>query len=75
MQEMARLRPRMTRAVEMLAGEVDMKNYQISQPGLVSDFTNIKMGQHQSSDQSTFSRGSGASSTQNLYSSDFGLSL
>ncbi|KAK9920897.1 hypothetical protein M0R45_029435 [Rubus argutus] len=75
-QEMAKLRPRMTRAVEMLAGEVDLKHYHISQPGLVSDFTSIKMGQHQSSDQSTFSRGSGASSTQNRYSSeDFGLSL
>lgn len=74
-QEMSKLRPRMTRAVEMLAGEVDLKDYHISQPGLVSDFTSIKMGQHQSSDQSTFSRGSGASSTQNRYSSDFGLSL
>ncbi|XP_062003769.1 putative serine/threonine-protein kinase isoform X2 [Rosa rugosa] len=74
-QEMARLRPRMTRTVEMLAGEIDMKNYQISQPGLVSDFTNIKMGQHQSGDHSTFSRVSAASTTQTRFSSEeFGLS-
>ncbi|KAL6138588.1 hypothetical protein ACLB2K_063869 [Fragaria x ananassa] len=69
-QEMARLRPRMTRTVEMLAGESEMKDYQISQPGLVSDFTNIKMDQHQSGDQSTFSRGSAASTIQTRFSSE-----
>ncbi|XP_004304423.1 PREDICTED: putative serine/threonine-protein kinase [Fragaria vesca subsp. vesca] len=69
-QEMARLRPRMTRTVEMLAGEIEMKDYQISQPGLVSDFTNIKMDQHQSGDQSTFSRGSAASTIQTRFSSE-----
>ncbi|KAL6141972.1 hypothetical protein ACLB2K_060257 [Fragaria x ananassa] len=69
-QEMARLRPRMTRTVEMLAGETEMKDYQISQPGLVSDFTNIKMDQHQSGDQSTFSRGSAASTIQTRFSSE-----
>ncbi|XP_050384558.1 putative serine/threonine-protein kinase [Argentina anserina] len=69
-QEMARLRPRMTRSVEMLAGEIDMKDYQISQPGLISDFTNIKMGRQQSGDNSTFSRGSAASTIQTRFSSD-----
>ncbi|CAL9002328.1 unnamed protein product [Prunus brigantina] len=75
-QEMAKLRPPMSRAVKILSGEVDIKDSQISEPGLVSDIMEIKMGQQQSCDQSTFSKASTASSTQNQSrSEDFVMSL
>ncbi|VVA35723.1 PREDICTED: F-box [Prunus dulcis] len=62
---MAKLRPPMSRAVKILSGEVDIKDSQISEPGLISDIMEIKMGQQQSCDQSTFSKASTASSMQN----------
>ncbi|ONI03083.1 hypothetical protein PRUPE_6G237400 [Prunus persica] len=75
-QEMAKLRPPMSRAVKILSGEVDIKDSQISEPGLISDIMEIKMGQQQSCDQSTFSKASTASSTQNQSrSEDFVMSL
>ncbi|KAI5349848.1 hypothetical protein L3X38_002739 [Prunus dulcis] len=55
-QEMAKLRPPMSRAVKILSGEVDIKDSQISEPRLISDIMEIKMGQQQSCDQSTFSK-------------------
>lgn len=75
-QEMAKLRPQMSRAVKILSGEVDIKDSQISEPGLVSDIMEIKMGQQQSCDQSTFSKASTATSTQNQSrSEDFVMSF
>ncbi|EOY07815.1 LRR receptor-like serine/threonine-protein kinase isoform 1 [Theobroma cacao] len=44
-QETAKLRPEMSRAVRMLTNDIDIEGVQISQPGLVSDLMNIKLGQ------------------------------
>ncbi|KAB2622328.1 serine/threonine-protein kinase [Pyrus ussuriensis x Pyrus communis] len=57
-QEKANHRPRMSKAVEMLSGDEVIKDSHISQPGLVSDFMDIKMRQDNSNDLSTFSKAS-----------------
>ncbi|XP_039042076.1 putative serine/threonine-protein kinase [Hibiscus syriacus] len=44
-QEKARLRPEMSTALKMLSNDVDIERVQISQPGLVADLMNIKLGQ------------------------------
>ncbi|KAE8731575.1 putative serine/threonine-protein kinase [Hibiscus syriacus] len=44
-QETARFRPEMSMALKMLTNDVDMEGVQISQPGLVVDLMNIKLGQ------------------------------
>ncbi|KAE8729344.1 LRR receptor-like serine/threonine-protein kinase isoform 2 [Hibiscus syriacus] len=44
-QETARFRPEMSTALKMLTNDVDMEGVQISQPGLVADLMNIKLGQ------------------------------
>ncbi|XP_022742765.1 putative serine/threonine-protein kinase [Durio zibethinus] len=44
-QETARLRPEMPIALKMLTNDVDIEGVQISQPGLVADLMNIKLGQ------------------------------
>ncbi|KAF4382193.1 hypothetical protein CsatB_016962 [Cannabis sativa] len=56
-QEHARLRPSMATAIKMLANEIELRDVEISQPGLVSDLMSIKMD-HQNLSQSTFSKGS-----------------
>ncbi|KAJ4704886.1 Serine/threonine protein kinase [Melia azedarach] len=43
-QENVRLRPSMSTAIKMLNNEMDIRDSQISQPGLVSDFMDIKLG-------------------------------
>ncbi|KAF7818605.1 putative serine/threonine-protein kinase [Senna tora] len=42
-QETARLRPRMTEAVEMLSNKIEMGGIEISKPGFVADLRNVKM--------------------------------
>ncbi|KAK8573997.1 hypothetical protein V6N13_096994 [Hibiscus sabdariffa] len=44
-QEKARLRPEMSMALKMLRHDVDIELDQISQPGMVADLMNIKLGQ------------------------------
>ncbi|KAJ6362557.1 hypothetical protein OIU78_002872 [Salix suchowensis] len=64
-QETAKLRPRMSTTVAMLSNENDIKDVQISQPGLLSDLMDIRLRQKHSSQrtQTTFSRGSTTTST------------
>lgn len=54
-QETAKLRPRMSLAFKMLTNETNVKDFQISQPGLVSDFMNIRTGQKKMSEGSSSS--------------------
>ncbi|XWS66893.1 hypothetical protein CRYUN_Cryun05aG0240100 [Craigia yunnanensis] len=44
-QETTRLRPEMSTALKMLTNDIDIEGVQISQPGLVADLMNIKLGQ------------------------------
>lgn len=44
-QEAARCRPEMSTALKMLMNDIDIEGVQISQPGLVADLMNIKLGQ------------------------------
>ncbi|XVE96716.1 hypothetical protein REPUB_Repub02eG0247000 [Reevesia pubescens] len=44
-QETTRLRPGMSTALKMLTNDIDIEGVQISQPGLVTDLMNIKLGQ------------------------------
>lgn len=44
-QEMPNLRPPMSRVVEMLATEMDTRDLQISQPGVITDLQILKIGQ------------------------------
>ncbi|KAK9291117.1 hypothetical protein L1049_009304 [Liquidambar formosana] len=69
-QEITRLRPRMSRAVKMLTNEIDTKDLDVSQPGLVADVMNIKVGERQSS-KSLFSKGSTSVSTRSPQSTTF----
>ncbi|KAL2502767.1 Protein kinase superfamily protein [Forsythia ovata] len=48
-QETTRLRPRMSRVVEMLTDEMGTEDVEISRPGLVADLTELKIRQNQSS--------------------------
>lgn len=56
-QETAKLRPRMSIVVKMLSNETEIKDFQISQPGLLPDLMDIRLRQRTSS-HSTSSRGS-----------------
>ncbi|KAJ9184281.1 hypothetical protein P3X46_004024 [Hevea brasiliensis] len=56
-QEVARLRPQMSAAVKLLNNETDIRNVQISQPGVASNFKRIRLHQEHTS-ESTSSRGS-----------------
>lgn len=69
-QETVRLRPKMSMAIKMLANELDIGDFEICQPGFVTDFMSIKMDQHNSS-QSVFSRGSTTAGSQSPYTSYF----
>jgi hypothetical protein len=64
-QETVKLRPSMSTTVKMLTNENDVKDVQISQPGLLSDLMDIRLRQKHSSQrtQTTFSRGSTITST------------
>ncbi|KAL9399127.1 hypothetical protein Peur_008088 [Populus x canadensis] len=64
-QETVKLRPSMSTTVKMLTNENDIKDVQISQPGLLSDLMDIRLRQKHSSQrtQTTFSRGSTTTST------------
>lgn len=44
-QEMPNLRPPMSRVVEMLSTEMDTRELQISQPGVIKDLQILKIGQ------------------------------
>ncbi|XP_028793116.1 putative serine/threonine-protein kinase [Neltuma alba] len=69
-QEIARLRPRMTEAVEMLSGSYninDMEGVPISKPGFVADLRNIKIRQQMPVTVSPESISSGAN--QDIWSS------
>ncbi|KAL2481427.1 Protein kinase superfamily protein [Abeliophyllum distichum] len=61
-QETTRLRPRMSRAVEMLTDGMETEEIKISRPGLVADLTELKIRQnhssHFSSSQASSSTGS-----------------
>jgi hypothetical protein len=48
LQETAKLRPRMFTTVKMLTNENDIKDIQISQPGLLSDLMDIRLRQKHS---------------------------
>jgi len=64
-QETVKLRPSMSTTVKMLTNENDIRDVQISQPGLLSDLMDIRLRQKHSSQrtQTTFSRGSTSTST------------
>ncbi|KAK8708875.1 hypothetical protein V6N13_059911 [Hibiscus sabdariffa] len=67
-QERARLRPEMSRALKMLTNDVDIEGVQISQPGLVADLMNIKLGQ-KTTFHSLYSKASNLESTPSSLSS------
>ncbi|KAF5737577.1 hypothetical protein HS088_TW13G00462 [Tripterygium wilfordii] len=52
-QETARLRPSMSTAVKMMTNEIDIRDFKISQPGLVADLMKIKLGSKTSSSKSS----------------------
>ncbi|KAL7265100.1 hypothetical protein ACSBR1_002953 [Camellia fascicularis] len=68
-QETSSLRPSMSRAVKMLTNEIDITNIKISQPGLVADLMDVKIGGQRHSTHSFFSRGSTSMSTMSPRSS------
>ncbi|GMI71248.1 cold-responsive protein kinase 1 [Hibiscus trionum] len=68
-QEKARLRPEMSLALKMLSNDVDMELDQISQPGLVADLMNIKLGQKTMTLHSLYSKASNLESTPSPLSS------
>ncbi|MBA0615799.1 hypothetical protein Godav_015909 [Gossypium davidsonii] len=67
-QETARFRPEMSTAMKMLTNEIDIEGVQISQPGLVADLMNIKLGQ-KTTFQSLYSKASNMESTPSSLSS------
>ena len=67
-QETARLRPEMSTALKMLTNDIDIEGVQISQPGLVTDLMNIKLGQ-KTTFQSLSSKASSMESTRSPLSS------
>ncbi|XP_030522181.2 putative serine/threonine-protein kinase [Rhodamnia argentea] len=62
-QEAAKSRPRMSTAVKMLTGEVDIDHVKITEPGHITDFTDIRIGSNKSSKRSLFSKDSDSSGT------------
>ncbi|KAA3455135.1 LRR receptor-like serine/threonine-protein kinase isoform 1 [Gossypium australe] len=67
-QETARFRPEMSTALKMLTNEIDIEGVQISQPGLVADLMNIKLGQ-KTTFRSLYSKASNMESTPSSLSS------
>lgn len=67
-QETARFRPEMSTALKMLTNEIDIEGVQISQPGLVANLKNIKLGQ-KTTFQSLYSKVSNMESTPSSLSS------
>jgi hypothetical protein len=43
-QEKCGLRPSMSKAIKMMRGEIDIHNTQITQPGFIIDFMDVKIG-------------------------------
>ncbi|KAI6698127.1 hypothetical protein NL676_018246 [Syzygium grande] len=62
-QEAARTRPRMSSAVNMLTGKVDIDDVKITEPGHIMDLTDIHIGSNKNSTQSIFSKDSDSSGT------------
>lgn len=62
-QEAARTRPRMSLAVKMLTGKVDIDDVKITEPGHITDLTDIHIGSNKNSTQSIFSKDSDSSGT------------
>ncbi|TYH02960.1 hypothetical protein ES288_A09G181900v1 [Gossypium darwinii] len=67
-QETARFRPEMSTALKMLTNEIDIGVVQISQPGLVADLMNIKLG-HKTTFRSHYTEASNMESTPSSLSS------
>ncbi|XP_052874738.1 putative serine/threonine-protein kinase isoform X6 [Gossypium arboreum] len=67
-QETARFRPEMSTAQKMLTNEIDIEGVQISQPGLVADLMNIKLG-HKTTFRSLYTKASNMESTPSSLSS------
>ncbi|KAK7842144.1 cold-responsive protein kinase 1 [Quercus suber] len=65
-QETAKVRPRMSEAYRMLTNEINVNDFEISQPGLVSDFMNIRTGQKQTTEGSSSSYAVSMFSSANL---------
>ncbi|XP_052200151.1 putative serine/threonine-protein kinase isoform X2 [Diospyros lotus] len=65
-QEACGLRPRISRAVRMIVGEIEVDRLEIMQPGLITDITNIKIADRQSSPLTTIF-GSGHSPQSYLF--------
>ncbi|KAK4583279.1 hypothetical protein RGQ29_026175 [Quercus rubra] len=65
-QETAKVRPRMSEAYRMLTNETNVNDFEISQPGLVSDFMNIRTGHKQTTEGSSSSYAVSMFSTANL---------
>ncbi|KAK9985501.1 hypothetical protein SO802_030452 [Lithocarpus litseifolius] len=65
-QETAKVRPRMSEAYRMLTNETNVNDFEILQPGLVSDFMNIRTGQKQTTEGSSSSYAVSMFSTANL---------
>ncbi|XP_052172029.1 putative serine/threonine-protein kinase isoform X2 [Diospyros lotus] len=55
-QEKSRQRPKMSAVVKMLTNEMDISNKEVTQPGLVSDLMDVKIGGNRHSSQSFFSK-------------------
>ncbi|CAK9187427.1 unnamed protein product [Ilex paraguariensis] len=53
-QENTKLRPPMSTAINMLTNMIDIENIKVSQPGLVADLMDVKIGQKNSSRKSSF---------------------
>lgn len=43
-QESSKLRPSMSAVIKMLKNEIDIEKYKISQPGVVADLMDVKVG-------------------------------
>ncbi|GAA0143867.1 transmembrane signal receptor [Lithospermum erythrorhizon] len=48
-QETAKLRPKMSKAIQMLMNEIDIEDIKVSNPGIVSDLMDVKIGHQHSS--------------------------
>ncbi|EEF32801.1 putative serine/threonine-protein kinase [Ricinus communis] len=51
-QEKCGLRPKLSKAVKMMRGEINISSIEISKPGLINDFMNVKIGERRQSSQS-----------------------
>ncbi|CAJ1893601.1 unnamed protein product [Sphenostylis stenocarpa] len=63
-QETAKLRPRMSEVVEMLSKNIEMGEFHISQPGVVNDMRNPRMGRQMNSSESSATAASFADSSE-----------